>query len=297
MTMDGELESILRAGSKTFHLASLALPRRVRAPTLVLYAFCRRADDAVDEATSANEARAAIGALREQIERIYERPGLGDALERALVDVVRTSGIPRSELELLVEGMEWDVEGRRYEELDEVRAYARRVAGTVGVMMTHLMGAASSPGVLNRACDLGVAMQLTNIARDVGADARIGRVYLPSRWLEEEGGSAEALLANPAATPAVRRTVERLLEVADSHYRRADEGIGHLPADCRIAIRAARLVYAEIGEVIRAHSFDTVSDRAVVRRRKKLALLVRATAARWWEPRPLAANLPAEALR
>ena len=297
MTMDRDLESILRAGSKTFHFASRALPRRVREPTLVLYAFCRRADDAVDEAASPNDARAAIRALREQIERVYDHAHLGDALERALADVVRSSGIPRSELELLVEGMEWDVEGRSYHELDDVRAYARRVAGTVGVMMTHLMGAAASPRVLSRACDLGVAMQLTNIARDVGADARIGRVYLPSRWLEEEGGSAEALLAKPAATPAVRRTVERLLEAADAHYRQADEGIAHLPADCRIAIRAARLVYAEIGEVIRARSFDTVSDRAVVRTRRKIALLVRATAARWWEPRPLHASTPAGALR
>jgi phytoene synthase len=238
---DAELDRILRAGSKTFHFASLALPRRIRRPTLALYAFCRHADDGVDEAGDRDRARAAVDALRARIERVYSDRGLDGFVERAFAAVVREHHIPRAEPELLAEGMAWDVEGRRYGSIADVRAYALRVAGTVGVMMTHIMGP-RDPLVLDRARDLGTAMQLTNIARDVGTDARMGRVYLPLDWLHENGVAPDELLARPAAAIGVRRTVARLLDAADVHYARADEGIAHLPGDCRIAIRAARLV-------------------------------------------------------
>lgn len=291
-----ELDRILRAGSKTFHFASLALPRRIRRPTLALYAFCRHADDGVDDARDRDGARAAVDALRARIERVYAGRGLDGVVERSFATVVRDHGIPREELELLAEGMEWDVEGRRYATMADVRAYALRVAGTVGVMMTHIMGprAASArddghrdPLVLDRARDLGIAMQLTNIARDVGTDARMGRVYLPADWLEANGTSPDELIARPAATMAVRRSVARILDVADGHYARADEGIAHLPGDCRIAIRAARLVYAEIGNVVRARDFDSVRSRAVVPLWRKVTLMMKALGARAWRPRPL----------
>ncbi len=282
-----ELDRILRAGSKTFHFASLALPRRIRRPTLALYAFCRHADDGVDDAQDSNGARAAVDALRARIERVYADRELDDVVERSFAAVVRQHHIPREEPELLAEGMEWDVNARRYASIADVRAYARRVAGTVGVMMTHIMGV-RDPLVLARASDLGVAMQLTNIARDVGTDARMGRVYLPTDWLEETGTSAGELVACPAATRGVRSSVARLLDVADVHYARADEGIAHLPGDCRIAIRAARLVYAEIGTVVRARGFDSVTSRAVVPLWRKVTLMLEAIGARTWRPRPLA---------
>lgn len=281
-----ELDRILRAGSKTFWFASRALPRRVRRPTLALYAFCRRADDGVDDAPTADRARAAVDALRRRIERVYADRGLDDVIERSFARVVHATGIPRSEPELLAEGMEWDVAGRRYETLEDVRAYALRVAGTVGVMMTHIMGA-TEPLVLERARDLGIGMQLTNIARDVGTDARMGRVYLPARWLAEAGATPEGLVADPQATPAVRQAVARILDAAELHYASADEGIAHLPRDCRVAIRAARLIYAEIGAVVRDRGLDSVSSRAVVSGGRKLALLLRAFGARFWRPRPL----------
>ncbi len=284
-----ELDRILRGGSKTFYFASLALPRRVRPQTLALYAFCRRADDSVDEAESEKCARVAVDALRARIDRVYAGRALDDVVERAFAEVVSETGIPRSEPDALAEGMEWDVEGRRYETLDDVRAYALRVAGTVGAMMTHIMGP-RDPHLLERARDLGIGMQLTNIARDVGTDARMGRVYLPTRWLEENGTTADELIARPSATTAVRRSVARLLGAADGHYARADQGIAHLPGDCRVAIRAARLIYAEIGEVVRARELDSIASRAVVSRRRKLALLVRAFGARLWRPQPLAGS-------
>lgn len=285
-TPDVELERILRAGSKSFHLASRLLPARVRAPTFALYAFCRHADDAVDDAGSDRAARSAVDALRARVERVYAGRPADALVERAFAHVVERHDIPRAFPDALVEGMEWDATGRRYDTVADVRAYGVRVAGTVGLMMTILMGR-RSPEVLARACDLGVAMQLTNIARDVGEDARSGRVYLPGAWLDEAGVTQEALSASPTATPALRAVVGRLLAEADVFYTRADAGIAHLPADCRVAIRAARLVYAAIGDRIRRAGFDSVTRRAVVPLHRKLWLVLRAFRARTWEPAPL----------
>src|SRR6202012_4095934 len=104
-----------------------------------------------------------------------------------------------------------------------------------------------SPEIVERACDLGVAMQLTNIARDVGEDARAGRLYLPLQWLRDAEIDPELWLANPTFTPEIAAIVQRLLDIADALYDRATFGIAHLPLSCRPGIYAARALYAEIG--------------------------------------------------
>ena len=291
---DAQLEAILRAGSKSFHLASRLLPMRVRMPTYALYAFCRHADDAVDEASSPRDARYAVDALRARIDRVYAQRGLETVVERAFAHIVQRFAIPRAIPEALAEGMEWDVRGRVYENASDVRAYGVRVAGTVGLMMTLVMGK-RDPEVLARACDLGVAMQLTNIARDVGEDARHGRIYLPGEWLADAGVDREGFLASPTPTDGLRAVVARLLDEAEILYSRADAGIAHLPADCRTAIRAARLVYSAIGDTIRRAGFDSVSRRAVVPKHRKLWLVLRALGARAWRPRPLGGSASIEA--
>lgn len=288
-----ELDAVMRAGSKTFHFASRVLPRRVRPATLALYAFCRHADDAVDDATTERAAAAGVDRLRARIDRVYAGRGLDDLVERAFAQVVERFGIPRALPDALSDGMAWDVSGRHYETVDDVRAYGARVAGTVGVMMTYILGARDR-AVLARACDLGVAMQMTNIARDVGEDARRGRVYLPARWLEAAGVDVERFAKEPTPSDGVREATRQLLQEAAATYARADEGIGHLPGDCRIAIRAARLVYADIGSVIAARGFDSVTSRAVVPLRRKVWLLARALTARLWAPQRLAGLASAE---
>ncbi len=295
MESDVDLEQVLRAGSKSFHLASRLLPARVRMPTLALYAFCRHADDAVDDAGSERAARSAVESLRARVDRVYADRALDAVVERAFARVVQRFAIPRAIPDALVEGMEWDVDGRAYESAEDVRAYGMRVAGTVGLMMTLIMGERDTE-VLARACDLGVAMQLTNIARDVGEDARRGRIYLPGRWLAEEGVDRERFLAQPEASDGVRAVVARLLVEADGLYDRADAGIAHLPRDCRVAIRSARLVYSAIGTNIREAGFDSVSRRAVVPLRRKLWLVLRAFGARAWRAKPLSERASAEAL-
>jgi 15-cis-phytoene synthase len=267
------LRGLMRGGSKTFFAASLLLPPRVRAPATALYAYCRRADDAID---LGHDPQAEMSGLRDRLDAIYDgRPGAADS-DRALCQVVHRFAIPRELLDALLEGFLWDAQGHRYETLAELQDYGARVAGTVGAMMTLVMGA-RSPSALARACELGVAMQLTNIARDVGEDARNGRLYLPREWLREEGLDPDAWLRKPVFGPAIARTTARLLAAAEGLYRRAEHGVAELPMDCRPAIQAARLVYAEIGHQLQRNGLDSVNQRAVVSRRRKLGLIARAT--------------------
>lgn len=264
--------ALLRHGSRSFHAASLLLPRRVREPATALYAFCRVADDAIDHGT---DAPAAAAELRRRLELVYAGRPLSVASDRALAHVVSHYAIPQALPEALIEGLEWDAEGRRYETLRDLEAYAVRVAGTVGTMMTLLMGR-RDVATLARACDLGVAMQLTNIARDVGEDVRAGRVYLPLSWLREAGIDADDFVARPHFSPQLATVIARLLDAASILYERADAGIADLPADCRPAIHAAGLVYSEIGRDVARRGFDSVSGRAVVSSTRKLQLLARA---------------------
>ena len=277
---------LLAAGSKSFHAASLLLPRRMRLPAAAVYAFCRVADDAIDEADpAAGGAPAALVGLRQRLDRIYSPQPGADPVDRAFHAVAFAHGIPRAVPEALLEGFMWDATGRDYHTIGEVRAYGVRVASTVGLMMTCLMRPRDPrwdlATVYARACDLGVAMQLTNIARDVGEDARRGRIYLPLEWLAEEGLDPAALRADPRPSPALARVVERLLVEADHLYARADAGIAMLPWEVRVSIRAARLIYAEIGAVIRRRGCDSVTERAVTSGARKVVLALRSLGALW----------------
>ena len=265
---------LLRSGSRTFFTASLLLPRAVRDPASALYAFCRLADDAVDLQTDAG----AVAGLRHRLALAYAGQPLPIPADRALAVVVDRFAIPRALPEALLEGFAWDAAGQRCEDIDDLHAYAVRVAASVGAMMALLMGARDAEA-LARACDLGVAMQLSNVARDVGEDARAGRLYLPLRWLREAGIDPDGFLAAPCFTPALGGVVCRLLETAAVFYRRAIRGIARLPLGCRPGIGAARLLYAEIGREVARQGYDSVSRRAVVPRGRKLWLLGQAVAA------------------
>ncbi len=234
---------MIRQGSRSFFAASLLLPLEMRGPAYTLYAFCRLADDAVDNGGSTESA---LARLSDRLERAYAGRPLPAPADRAFADLVADYAIPRALPEALLEGLAWDAEGRRYDDLSALNAYAARVAGTVGVMMALLMGA-RAPGVLARACELGVAMQFTNIARDVGEDARMGRIYLPLAWLRDAGIDPDAWLARPCFDARLGGVVQRLLSVADALYDRAIPGIAALPWACRPGILAARMLYAEIG--------------------------------------------------
>jgi phytoene synthase len=263
--------NLLCGGSRSFYAASFLLPRGVQEPATALYAFCRLADDEIDLGGGCSDA---LGRLSARLDRVYAGRPDPDPADRALSSVVSHFDLPRSLLDALLEGFAWDAEGRRYPDLSAVYAYSARVAGTVGVMMAILMGV-RTPGLLTRASDLGVAMQLTNIARDVGEDARAGRLYLPEDWLREEGIEPDAWLARPVFTAAIGRVVRRLLGAADRLYAQADEGIAGLPLACRPGINAARFLYAEIGREVERVGCDSVTCRAVVPAARKTGLLAR----------------------
>lgn len=268
-------EQILAEGSKSFAAASRLLPRYMRAPATAFYAFCRVADDQVD---FSSDPTAAVAELRQRLDSMYAKTPDDDPVDRAFCRIVHRYGIPRAVVDALIDGFEWDADGRTYDSLDDVLAYCARVASAVGVVMTLFMGP-RDPRTLARACDLGAAMQLTNICRDVAEDARRGRLYLPADWLRErdiDPGHYVAHYRDYAGDPRISAVVEAVLDRADDYYRRADAGIGMLPRECRPAIRSASLIYADIGRLIRRQGCDPTRGRAHTSKGRKLWLLLRA---------------------
>ncbi len=256
----------IRTGSLSFHAASKLLPVYVRDPALVLYAFCRVADDAVDEG---QDARAAVLHLQDRLDRAYAGQPINAPIDRAFTRMIERHQMPRALPDALLEGLAWDAEGRRFDTLSDVLDYSARVAAVVGAMMCVLMGVRDRHR-LARACDLGLAMQLTNIARDVGEDARRGRIYLPLDWFQEAGIDPSAFTRAPKALPEIRAMTARLLHEADRLYQRSEPGISALPVTCRPGIFAARTIYGGIGGVIRTQGCDSIGQRAVTSRGRKL---------------------------
>jgi 15-cis-phytoene synthase len=264
---------LLRCGSRSFYASSFLLPQRFRDPAIALYAFCRIADDAIDCVGDDPLLQAdALEMLYDRLDRIYAGNPIDDPADRALADVVVDFAMPKRLLEALLEGFEWDAQGRRYEDLSGVYDYSARVAGAVGAMMAALMGARTEE-LVARACDLGVAMQITNICRDVGEDARNGRIYLPLAWVREAGVDPDEWLKNPVFNEAIASVIQRLLQTADTLYQRSDAGIAGLPMGCRAGINAARYLYSEIGRQVERQGLDSISQRAVVPPQRKLQLL------------------------
>ena len=265
-----ECRRLLAHGSKSFYIASHFLPRALRESASGLYAFCRIADDLVDLGDDPHQA---LIALHRRLDLIYDGKPENHPIDRVLSQIVIDHKLPRGLLDALLEGFQWDTEGRDYHTLAEVCDYGARVAGTVGVMMAILMGV-KDHATLARAADLGVAMQLTNICRDVGEDARAGRLYLPRDLMQQAGIDPDAFLRNPEPSASLTRVIQQLLAEAERRYALADEGIRQLPRGCRPGILAARRLYAEIGHTVALNSYDSISRRAVVSRARKLQILL-----------------------
>jgi 15-cis-phytoene synthase len=276
---------MIKQGSKSFHLASLLMPKSYREHARSLYGFCRMADDLVD---NANRPQTAVDALADRLDLIYAGNPSDSPTDRAFADVVHRFAIPRAVPDALIEGFAWDAEGRQYDSISDVTAYGVRVAGTVGVMMSLLMGE-RRPDALARAVDLGIAMQFSNIARDVMEDAKMGRLYLPDDWLSENRLTRQQVLLHPEQAAAV---ASRLVDAAEIIYDRAAAGIAMLPRSCRASINAARLLYREIGQEAKRVSHR---GRAIVPTPRKLALVARAIAKTPWLAGPASAACVTEA--
>ncbi|WP_112872817.1 phytoene/squalene synthase family protein [Paracoccus endophyticus] len=247
-----ESQAAIAAGSQSFAAAAKLMPAGIREDTVMLYAWCRHADDVVD-GQELGSAPAAQGDPAERLARLKAETlealhGTGPLSPpfAALRAVARRHDFPDRWPLDLIDGFAMDVAGRNYRTLNDTLDYSYHVAGVVGVMMARVMGV-RDPGVLDRACDLGLAFQLTNIARDVIDDARIGRVYLPGDWLEEAGATVEGDIPSPA----LYAVILRLLDAAEPYYASAFAGLPALPARCAWSIAAAARIYRAIGTRIR----------------------------------------------
>jgi phytoene synthase len=274
-------------GSKSFHFASRLLPRPARHSAWLLYAWCRHCDDTIDDqvlgqtpATPRHDARRALALLIEQTDRALGEGPLDGPPFEALRQVARDHDLPARYVREHLRGFAMDVEGAEYAVVDDTVAYAYRVAGVVGEMMAWLMGVRDRD-TLDRAADLGIAFQLTNVARDVLDDAAVGRVYLPQAWLREEGlGPSD--LTRTESRAALSRVVIRLLDEADRYYRSAADGIERLGSREAWSIESARRIYRAIGTEVKRRGVRAWDRRVVIPAPRKLALVTEAALTVLW---------------
>jgi phytoene synthase len=251
---------VLSRHARSFRWGSLFLPAPVRDDAAVLYAFCRMIDDAVDEAPDTESARQALS----RIEADFRSDSPSDPFIRAFRALSDRTGI-ESEVPLhLIEGVRSDTGPVRIADDGALSRYCYRVAGTVGVMMCKVLGD-TPPAAHAFAIDLGIAMQLTNICRDVSEDAGRDRVYLPADRLERHGVTQSDLVAGRADAAAVARVVAELLSEAERYYRSARRGIPFLPVRSRLGVLVAARIYRAIGvRLDRRHEGDALRGRTVV---------------------------------
>ncbi len=264
--------------SKSFALASKLLPASSRDDAAVLYAWCRQVDDAIDESPP-ERCKDELSQLYAELDSVYSGASQADPILAAFQEVVARRNIPKSYPLELVRGMEMDATHQQYSDMETLYRYCYRVASTVGLMMTHVIGLRRD-AAMTQAAHLGIAMQLTNISRDVLEDWERGRLYLPDALLERHGaGDLRSHLGEAFPTEytnSVASALRELLETADRYYQSGDVGMAALPWRAAFGVRTARLVYSDIGREIARQHHDVTAGRAFVGKARKLALVARA---------------------
>lgn len=259
-------QTITRTHAKSFYFSSHVLPRQKRLASYAVYAFCRRADNAVDVAEGPrrqDEALRNVGEIRGELLAVFDdtRPVDGPLL--ALRDTVEQYQIPREYFLDLLRGVEMDLTKTRYETFEDLREYCYCVASVVGLMMTRIFGLTSETALRN-AIDLGTAMQLTNILRDVKEDYAMGRVYLPQEDLDRFGYTEEDLargVVNQEFVSLMQFEISRARE----YYQSAEQGVSFLAdAGSRYCVRLMSATYAGILDRIEERMYDVFSHRAHV---------------------------------
>ncbi|WP_304639377.1 phytoene/squalene synthase family protein [Pseudomonas sp.] len=286
----------IRAGSKSFAAASRLFEPDTRRSAVLLYAWCRHCDDVIDGQLLGMERRSEIqrpasellAELEASTHRAFAGKPVSEPAFAAFQEVVLKHRIPQRYALDHLRGFAMDVEGRQYQRIEDTLEYCYHVAGVVGVMMAIIMGARDAP-TLDRACDLGIAFQLTNIARDIVEDAAIGRCYLPAEWLDEFG-IAPAGLAAEQHRGALAILARRLVDLAEPYYTSALDGLPALPFRSAWAVATAHGVYRQIGIKVVERGARAWDSRAFTTRAEKLRLAARGSwevlAARRREPRP-----------
>ena len=272
-------ESISR-GSKSFAAASLLFDKPTREHAWLLYAWCRRCDDIADGQdhghgmTVVEDAPARLVALSAMTEQALAGEVVGEPAFDALRIFATETRLPKRFARDLVEGFALDAREWRPRSENDLYKYCYHVAGVVGCMMAVIMGV--DPGddaVLDRACDLGLAFQLANIARDIDEDARGGRCYLPSDWLAEKGIAPDAILA-PEHRPALADLARRLTDRAAAFEASARVGTRALSFRSAWAVLAAARIYGTIGRKVAALGAAAWDARVTTSKGEKIAFIV-----------------------
>ncbi len=255
---------LLAVRARSFRWAAAFLSSEQRRRVAALYAFCRAVDDLADDPDATVESQADLGRLAAAIEAEPDAGELWPANYLWFRELCLESSIDFQVVAELIRGIRSDLGEVRFESDRELLRYCYRVAGTVGLMMCSVFGV-RDPRALQHAIHLGIAMQLTNICRDVREDAETGRVYLPAERLRRRDVTPQELVDGSADPAGVRSVVGGLLNLAEVYYRSGDAGMGYLPARARWAILVASRLYRAIGRrlVARQHS-DPLVGRVVV---------------------------------
>jgi phytoene synthase len=251
-----------RTHAKSFYFCSRFLPREKRRAIYAVYALCRHVDDAVDAAGIRGErdAQAAVERWREELDAVYREGRADSPVLVAWRDMLARFRI-KQELPLeLMRGVLMDTHVKRYETWEDLRVYCYRVASTVGLMSSEIFGY-EEPRTLLYAEQLGLAMQLTNILRDVGEDARMGRIYLPQEELRRFGYTEDDLLRGKLSEPFFA-LMDFEIERARALYREAEQGIPLLEPDTRFTVLLAARLYARILDEIERNGCDVYTRRA-----------------------------------
>jgi phytoene synthase len=268
------LADLLPRKARSFSLAARFLPAPRRDATVVLYAFCRVMDDLVDEPPVGLSPSAIHAQLRDWRRWLESADGPSPEpaeLAVALRDVIAAYDLPTLYLTQLLDGLESDLGAVEMPDFVALRRYCFQVAGTVGLAMCHILGA-RQPEALAAAAELGVAMQLTNVLRDLGADLRAGRCYLPADELTHFGCPPDrlrVLAARRRPSDEVRALLRFQIARARGYYARGLAGVWLLPPEVRPAILVAGRLYRAILATIEANGYDVLDRRAVVPRTVK----------------------------
>lgn len=273
---------LTRRSRSNFYYAFLTLPRPRREALYAVYAFCRTVDDIADlgaeHAVPVATRRAQLDEWRREVARCYERAGMpAHPIARRLRIAVTAFPVPREALEAIIDGVAMDLDGLTYETAEDLYPYCHRVASAVGLAAIEIFGY-TDPRARDYAVNLGVALQLTNILRDVGADARSGRVYLPRADLRDFGVTPEDLRAG-RYTPAFVTLMERQAARAREFYAKARAAFPRADARSLVPAEIMGGIYSALLDEIAARRFQVFGERVTVPTRRKVAIALRCWAA------------------
>ena len=252
-------EDVIKKNSKSFYKAFSVLPKEKRNSVYAIYAFCRFADDSIDLYNSMEK----LTELEDSLDRLTEGDTPDTPVFRALEDTFNRFAIDSEPFYHMIKGQKMDFEFKQPNSVDEFKEYCYHVAGTVGLMLLPIIAIENKDELKEIAIDLGEAMQITNILRDVGEDYREDRIYIPVELLEEFPQAIDAIQSNVVNDDFIK-VWENLAHIAEKNYKGFLENLHLFDKDSRIAVASSALYYGEILNVVRKNGYNCLTKRQYV---------------------------------